>query len=268
MSVADRVEDARLLALQGRNDGALLNVLLAVAAASAEAFPESTKQAGWRRERPDEGFDGWRFRKYLAPRLKHLLFGSPDAASESAISIEFKGQQLDLEALLYKRYRNSLVHEGMLPHDVKWSPGDESTAVSIGGGEVLMLGGAWLRVLAMAALDRMPTNAQMPAARRFRFTDRRKWTALEEDLPRHHVVPSGMMALADALLRVDSTTPQEATPEQLQSSFTQLATTGWVNATALSFMRDAGCVEGHDRLTPKAYGLLREMADLVEFLPA
>jgi hypothetical protein len=99
VTISDRLLDADVLWSANRHEGALLSVLVAVAAASREEW--------------QEGKDGERFRRFLSRRMS------------GEISVLIKGQRRTFEWLLYKFYRNALIHEGALPAGVILSPGTD-----------------------------------------------------------------------------------------------------------------------------------------------
>jgi hypothetical protein len=106
MSVKDRIEDSKLLLHAGRLEGSLISVLLAVAATSRKRYPPS---AGMR--------DRAAFVQFLTDERPKITGGME-------INIEFCGQTLSLENLLYKFVRNSLIHEGQLEKHVSFEYGD------------------------------------------------------------------------------------------------------------------------------------------------
>ena len=93
------------------------------------------------------------------------------------------------------------------------------------------------------------------------------WDMLDQDRGTRHWMPSGKQVLFDTLLRIDARTPRDATPEEPQRTFHELLQCGWINGTAVPFMRDAGAVAGQDQLAQKAFDLIGKLAELVEFLP-
>jgi hypothetical protein len=93
MTIVDRLTDADVLWASGRREGALLSVLVAVAAASREEWP-------------DVKGDKMRFCRFLSRRMS------------GAVKVNRGGKSVTLESLLYEYYRNSLVHEASLSQSV------------------------------------------------------------------------------------------------------------------------------------------------------
>lgn len=106
MSVRDRIEDSQLLFDAGRLEGALVSVLLAVASTARKRYPKSTGMN-----------DGAAFVKFLEDERQKTLGGKE-------IRIEFRGESLSLERLLYKFVRNYLVHEAELEDHISFDYGD------------------------------------------------------------------------------------------------------------------------------------------------
>jgi hypothetical protein len=135
LSIGERVADARLLWEHGRREGAFLNALVAVAAASRVKYPRST-----------EPNDRQAFVQFLTGALPVRL------------SVEFRGSLVPVEDLFYERFRCTLVHEGQLPADIEFMDGladPAELAVRAGGAPEYVLGvsPSWFATLTKAALD-------------------------------------------------------------------------------------------------------------------
>jgi hypothetical protein len=103
MSVSERIEDSRLLFTANRLEGALLMVLVAVAATSAKRYPRLNDREGFIRFLQDE-------RAKITGALK--------------VEIEFEGTMHTLEYILYKFVRCELVHEAKLREKIYFDYGD------------------------------------------------------------------------------------------------------------------------------------------------
>lgn len=132
MSIKILTEDALSLRDQGKHLSALTLLLAAVAASSRKCFDhpdQVTGRPGGIKRDADafKSFLGGRFRsRHSAPGIHADDYGS------SGIVITFKGKQSFIEDILYKHYRNGLLHEGRLPECVgfkEW-PSDFSIEVS------------------------------------------------------------------------------------------------------------------------------------------
>ncbi len=99
MSILARVEDALLLWDNGRKEGAFLSVLIALAATSRLRFPDC---------------------KAVSDRDAFVRF--MESACAGRISVEYRGECLPVEQILYKWIRCQLVHEGGLPVDIQFMP--------------------------------------------------------------------------------------------------------------------------------------------------
>lgn len=93
MSIEDRLNDADLLRAHGREEGALLNILVAVAALARQSHPALGDRAGF--EALLRQYHNW------------------------TIEVEFRGTPVDTDHLLYTWLRCHLVHEATLPPDIR-----------------------------------------------------------------------------------------------------------------------------------------------------
>lgn len=93
MSIADRLADADVLWAAGRREGALFSVLVAITAAAREDYPNRG--------------DGDAFRTFLA------------ANHAWSISVEYRGQQVTVDQLMWKWLRCEFAHQASLPVDIQ-----------------------------------------------------------------------------------------------------------------------------------------------------
>lgn len=140
MSIEDRLTDADLLWKHGRREGALLSVLVAIAATARKAFPEITG-------------DRASFEAFM--KTTHGW----------TIGVEHRGQVVDLDHLFYKWLRCELVHTGTLPVDLRIEDqlGDpNANSVRAGGAPdyTVLLGPGWYRFL-VNAVRNAPANADI-----------------------------------------------------------------------------------------------------------
>ena len=105
MSVRDKILDAQLLYANGRKEGALLSVLIAVAATARKRYPLGTKK------------DGDAFISFLAEEL-------PKVIGVGRFYVKFRSEMVLLQDLLYKYVRCNLAHEAILPKDIIFEQGD------------------------------------------------------------------------------------------------------------------------------------------------
>ena len=124
MSAEDRLVDAQHLWAAGRREGALLSAMVAVASWARRAHPG------------------------LADREAFVTFLKSRHAW--AISVEFRGELWDLDALFYKWLRCELVHEAGLPADIRIDDSLSGLEVRAGGapGYLLLIAPGWFDFLA------------------------------------------------------------------------------------------------------------------------
>jgi len=137
MSIRERLDDARILFAQGRRDGALLSVLIAVAATSRRRYPRTTM-------RDDEAFIRFLLDEHPAvvkisdwvPTCEddYIRCIHPDKVLDEGgnrvggwwFKVPGSGERgwpdemMPLATCLYKFVRNSLAHEGILPSNVEF----------------------------------------------------------------------------------------------------------------------------------------------------
>lgn len=111
MSIRNRIEDAIFLWQNDHFEGALLSVLIAVAATARLRFPDR-----------DKINDKEAFEKFL------------NESSKIKTKVEFRGECRPIENIFYKWLRCELVHEGTAPPDIKFVPSKEPNALMIRAG--------------------------------------------------------------------------------------------------------------------------------------
>jgi hypothetical protein len=105
MSVRTRIEDAEFLYKNGRKDGALLSILIALAATSRKRYPKVVKE------------DRDAFTAFLGEELtKRIGVGK--------FKVKFRNKMILLQDLFYKFVRCELAHEAQIPEDIKFTKGD------------------------------------------------------------------------------------------------------------------------------------------------
>jgi hypothetical protein len=119
VSVRARLADAELLWRNGRREGALLNVLIAVAASSRDAHPSLGDH------------------KAFVQFLK--------STHQWTMSVEFRGQQVDVDEMFYTWLRCELVHTGSLPMDIRIADELDGLSLRAGGAPdyVVLVSPAW-----------------------------------------------------------------------------------------------------------------------------
>jgi hypothetical protein len=140
VSIADRLADADLLWREGHREGALLSVLVAVSATARRTFP-------------DVAGDRDAFVKFM--KTTHGW----------TMSVEHRGEQVDMDLLFYKWLRCELVHVGELPTDIRIDDAfSDPTACSVraGGapGYAVLLSPGWYQFLVDGVVG-APANSDL-----------------------------------------------------------------------------------------------------------
>lgn len=110
MSIKKRIEDAIFLWQNDHFEGALLSVLIEIAATARLRFPDRNKSN-----------DKEAFEKFL------------NESSRIKTKVEFRGGCRPLENIFYKWLRCKLVHEGSTPPDIQFVPSKEPDALDSSG---------------------------------------------------------------------------------------------------------------------------------------
>jgi hypothetical protein len=134
--IRNRIDDAILLWDKGRQEGAFLSALIAVAATARKRYPET---------RDREAFE-----QFL--RDSHTV----------TLSVEYRGECQPIEHVFYKWLRCQLVHEGGIPVDIQFmqdvQPG--SMTVRAGGAPeyILKIGTGWFHHM-IGSVVKAPENS-------------------------------------------------------------------------------------------------------------
>jgi len=149
MSVRERLEDAKFLWEKGRKEGAWIQVLIAAAATSRQRFPAKG--------------DGEAFRQFIKEVTPTIV--SPTAPPiPGGVTVIFNGDtsnQMPLDQVMYKHLRCHLLHEAVMPPDVRLSDSklvDGKLVADLKGGTPLTIPDFWVIHLAKAIAD-APENA-------------------------------------------------------------------------------------------------------------
>jgi hypothetical protein len=149
MSVRERLEDAKFLWEKGRKQGAWIQVLIAAAATSRHRYPTEK--------------DGEAFRKFIREVTPTIIHGTAPAIP-GGIHVIFNAngaQQMPLDQVMYKHLRCNLVHEAIMPSDVRLSESqviDGKLVAELRCGSPLTIPDFWVIHLAKAVAD-APENA-------------------------------------------------------------------------------------------------------------
>ncbi|MEZ2390698.1 hypothetical protein AB6813_14365 [bacterium RCC_150] len=137
MSIQERLTDADVLWNSGRREGALFNMLIAVAALARSEFPRLG--------------DGDAFRTFLGDN------------HDWSISVEHRGEQISVDQLFWKWVRCEVAHVGALPLDVQFfAPENDTDDLRIQAGGApeycVRLSDGWYRWLRSLAVNTLTTR--------------------------------------------------------------------------------------------------------------
>jgi len=267
------VDDADFLISGERYEGALVQLLVAVAASSTKMFPAGTASIDAPAVKPGkfkEMGDGEKFKRFLGTRIRKLLLNDPFAPEDGRHGklIGFVQGLPHPEEVLYEQYRNAMIHEGQLPEDITFSKEvevDNSIGISFGPSGVTFTSG--LLTLLRRAVVEAPING------------------IEFGLAHYRVSPRAGVMLADLLNALASdfqTTqgrvsvllsilqeigPSSATANDVSLRKLYAAAPGSRNAAGLqtSFYGPAIC-DGNGQLTDHGLSLSRRLLEACDFV--
>jgi hypothetical protein len=126
IGVQARVEDAGVLTDNGRYEGALLMLLIAVASTSRKRYPRGTPS----KMTPTKNMsDHEAFTTFLRDEIWRLV-------KEYSDFVVYQGKQQPIEEFLYKYLRCHLVHEGRIPVDLYPMRNNDVLTMDCGDGSV------------------------------------------------------------------------------------------------------------------------------------
>lgn len=139
MSVRERQHDAALLWQSGRKEGALLSLLVAVAATSRKRYP-----------RNEEKSDRKAFTQFLKDEMLVLTAGGAEGFRVSVSQADKKRYPdllVPMQDVFYEFMRCELAHEGRLPGHVRFIEGDGGGWSIEAGREALTLTSSFILFL-------------------------------------------------------------------------------------------------------------------------
>lgn len=265
MSIRQQVEDAVFLAQNGRYLGSLTILMLAVAASSRKCFPKRRRARG---KAPKEMGDRHAFTLFLGGRIRRLFSGdyeSPEFGT-SGISIHFKGQQYEIEHILYEFYRCNLVHEGELPEDVEFVPPDNpqhpGLSISFSAGDKMVLDYGWVDLLVNAVVYAR-CNAAEFGINHFDLLPRPNVdenTFIASTVAKYAITPGRFRIFKDAVRLLSPETISAGEDEMLADRFGKMLRSGTINGGNITALSWYGLTDDEGRLQPQGLAILREVA--------
>ncbi len=145
MSIKERIKDADILFKIGRKEGALLLVLVTIAATSRKRYPETKIKS-----------DGQAFKKFVSEEMSKY---APGWKEDSKVQIKFRGRPLWMPHELYKYVRCNLAHEAELPEFVSFK-GEKGFNVTVLNNEQLIISDAIFHYLKKIVIE-APENVDL-----------------------------------------------------------------------------------------------------------
>lgn len=287
MGIKQQVEDAIFLAQNKRYLGALSVLMLAVAASSKRKFPKGTTSIidpivknGKNKEKKNEMSDGEAFIVFLGGRVNSILFGQDDGQdivvprlidnnllpnngniSTGGILAGFKGKKYDMMYILYKFYRCELVHNGELPEDIEFIPGEQgNTGISFSIGEKISISYGLINLL-IQAITNARCNAEIFERKFYDFIPKNE----NEDniLSNKYSVSLGKIEILKIVVKYIKINEIDCTrDEEIIKAFKELADKGVINGGAITGLNVGGLYSREtSSLTSVGITLIKEIND-------
>ncbi|MEM9416263.1 MAG: hypothetical protein AAGA29_12420 [Planctomycetota bacterium] len=151
MSVRDRIDDARLLYANGRKDGALLSVLVAVSATSRMRYPRNVKK------------DREAFLAFLQEELVVATHGGTinyHVKVPGSNTTKYPDEMMPIQNVFYEIIRCNLAHEAVIPNNIRFETGDPSVQSTRIEANELVLSDSWIDGLAKV-VEHAPENHEL-----------------------------------------------------------------------------------------------------------
>lgn len=145
MSIKSRIEDADSLFQLGRKEGALLLVLIAVAATSRKRYPNRKKIS-----------DNKAFKKFVSEEMSRY---APGWKENTKVQVKFRGKSLWMPKFLYEFIRNELAHEAKLPEFISFKD-EHDFNITVLNNEQLIISDAIFHYLRKIVIE-APENADL-----------------------------------------------------------------------------------------------------------
>ena len=262
MSIKQLVNDAAYLAGQGRHLGALSILMIAIAGSAKKRFP-----------RKDGDRD--KFESFLGARIASLISGQikADDVGPSGVYLTFRGNNHLIEHILYKFYRNTLVHEAELPKDVAFVPRSDSPhlqyTISHNGesagagieGDTLVFDSGWISLL-IKAVVLAKINGDEFGVEHFELvpTGENEPLHLASVTEKYGLTPGRVEILKNVLESITPEIIKEIDDVELVSRFKSLVDSDIIFGGMLSGLFSRGLTDENDVLLPKGVQALRDLA--------
>ncbi|WP_223532119.1 hypothetical protein [Pseudomonas sp. BF-R-30] len=275
MTISQQVDDAKFLIAQGRHIGALTILSLAVAASSRKVFPAKVTKS---LRNNDVMRDEEAFTLFLGGRIRRIVQNvniGPEFCA-SGFTVMFKGEPKAVEYLIYKYYRNGLVHEADLPEDVEFvesQPGgatfaNNGVSVGISCGDKLILDYGWLDVLVKAVVE-APCNGEEFGIKHYKLVANDGIDEVEfesEIIAKYNASQARVNTFKNSVRLLSHDSILSSNDNELIGLFLARVRAGEISGVARLASRGLADTEG--RLQPSGLAMLRDIAgaySLVEY---
>lgn len=232
MHIKQQIDDAVFLFQNGRHQGCLSVVMLAIGASSKKVFPSSAHS------------DSYAFKQFLGSRIANALWGHRlgDGVGSSGVMVTFRGKAHLIEHIFYKYYRCALIHEGELPDDVIFSPdvgmpdGSGFKGIVISSGSTMVLDYNWLEVLIRCVTHAECNGSEfgIKHVRELPNDGKSAEEVIDEIARRHDTSPGRVGIMKDAVYHLREFDITLLSEEQLIAAFKECVRSGLLNAGSVT----------------------------------
>ena len=145
MSIKERIQDAEILFQLGRKEGALLSVLVALAATSRKRYPKSYIK-----------YDGVAFKNFVSDEMSKY---APGWKKNTKVQVTFRGKLLRMPDVLYHLIRNELAHTAELPEFISFKE-EQGFNITVLNNEQLIISDAIFHYLRKIVIE-APENINL-----------------------------------------------------------------------------------------------------------
>jgi len=272
MSIEDRLEDVELLLQHQRYDGALTILIIAIAASARKVYPRTMKSF----DQPEKAMgDGESFRYFLGSRIKSIIQNNSSGPypRRSSLLLEFRGRLLNVEDIIYKYCRNSLLHEGVMDPDIELVATFETPPqatflnngieISLSCGEKLTLSLGWLDLFKKVVCEARCNNPHLPNVQK-KLTANPDFNDPEfiEDISNKYMItPNRIREIKRAAYFIDPKNIKKASDDELRLHFKKALAASVINAEWQHRLASKNIINELGELQPIGFELMRIIGD-------
>jgi hypothetical protein len=223
------------------------------------------------------------FTLFLGGCIRRVVMSDFDglAASNSGISVIFKGKSYDMAYILYKFYRCALVHDVELPKDIEFerlrasvnngvSFSNRGPSFSLSTGDKIVLDYGWIDFL-IYCLKYARCNADEFGINHYNFVpndDKDKQRFAEETVSQYGITLGRLEILKYAVRRISPNVIKQCRDAEISEHFSALVRSGEINAGSIAGLSAYELSDSAAVIQPKGIEILRHIANSYQIVEA